>query len=739
MTHFINQQFGSVRLVSNGVQKFAIESTQNLRQPMVVLHAFKDEEYKRQIDHILLNQDHLNSWRDLREIEKLAISYRKPSMYKSRVADFVEELSKKHPSLQEEDNQSPKGILLWEKYKPNKSLAILLYYLKQVLKVHSPSINHNEIDDLAQEIIKTFNFSANENGNCRNYTISDFTEGLQSSVERLNKWKQIISKTDQVVYGQSYREYMKLVEFIDVLAAAGLHDRNAILELKPSSIKLSLTSEVLFGKSPGSLKLHHYLTSDLPYNSLVALNDEIFGFYSEINGQNPNKIKDQVHQLWSEFEENHLGIALQMSEPVGIPQQKEFILPQEVTRMKEYKLLFEMTSNSKYKEMWRNISRSIGLVSKLTVGDSEALVVLCHILRSALYYFPRQELESDKLGLVIENSVMFYLFVRRIGKVLEEMFKIHFPNNTTKEKATRAQCIYWSLIIFQKPRNFYSYSRERKAKWMEFRLGRLYYDYLLASRKLNNLYHHMSTVQGKRTTNSLSYSTSRNPFSQSTTIDAPGHVQNMGWGTPNLYLNTIHALNLGTSRYLGRETQSKNLEKIPHQSLKTSTFSHILSHKRKFSTNKSLSDPKYCTLLTKKPSNKHTQNDLQVNNKKSLETKECNLENICITIHSQASLDKQQGSQNPSHQNAADFQTSAGELNNDAIAVKMAHWVPDVSSYLSQNRVTKFSLGPDIPATSSGTRGTSFLPDLNQSISKEDSNHILPDLNLPYNPNSSNY
>ncbi|KAH9816822.1 hypothetical protein DFH28DRAFT_964617, partial [Melampsora americana] len=51
---------------------------------------------------------------------------------------------------------------LWTFDKQKKSLSTLLYYLKQFLKVYLPGDNHQEIDNLADKMIRTFQCLSNK-------------------------------------------------------------------------------------------------------------------------------------------------------------------------------------------------------------------------------------------------------------------------------------------------------------------------------------------------------------------------------------------------------------------------------------------------------------------------------------------------------------------------------------------------------------------------------------------------
>ncbi|KAH9816413.1 hypothetical protein DFH28DRAFT_203513 [Melampsora americana] len=608
----------SGRTVSNRVLDLSmLESTQKLHRPTI--------EYSRPVHKSLLNQDHLNTWRDLRTIEELARHRKEPHIFRKKVEDFVEQLSRNPTCLIDGNQLKLQDIEQKPRYTANESLYILLYQLKQVLKAHSPQMTHQEIDHISERFFKNFKRSFTISRKSMKGTIvhtfmdatmshlalylwmqnfrqkaADLKTGMYPLVDKMNQWKGKVGNEEQVEWFKMYQDYMKLVEVFDILAAAGLQDKNVILKMAPSHIESHQTNAVLHKHSSKAQDLQYYLTNKKPHSDPRPINLPIFGFPFEIDGWNPSEIEDQVHKIWSRFEKRDLEIALQLIKPVLNLPETEIKFPQEVQKMKGYKSLMTMTTNSSYKTMWRSISRSINLVFKLEGRKSEAQSVLWYILQSQFKYLVQPNLDPKKAEVQIENSVMFYLFIRRMGEVLEVVFKI-FHTALPEKQVSKAQCMmyYWSLVLYKLPTT--TYRRDQKAKWMELGLGRVYLDHLLSSRKLDKLYHKMSTTQDSdnEMSDSLSASNYSNNHSQSTTVDSPEHNENFGESSLDFTTNTIDRLSFMTAR----KKRTNTFKNMMNQDIRSSKGSDSSSPKRKLPMHAD-SEPMYLTSFHKKPRTK---------------------------------------------------------------------------------------------------------------------------------------
>ncbi|KAH9817713.1 hypothetical protein DFH28DRAFT_161011 [Melampsora americana] len=586
----------SVRSVSNGVMDISmLESTQELQGPTT--------EFRRPIDKALLNQQHLNTWRDLRTIEEVAKHCKVPCTFRRRVEELVGQLLKKQNYLTDGNQAMSQGIPKKQRYNPIESLYMLLYQVKQVLKAHSPQIDHQEIENISEGIIKIFKKSFNVRKKHSTRTLfNSFLDAIMSSFSRYllmqtfrqnalhvrtdihtiikntNEFQGIGDNESQLEHVQMYQEYMRLIEVFDILAAGGLQDKNVILKMTPSHIGLPQTIRILSEYSSKPTDLHYYITNDTPYNYPRPLKLPIFGYPFEMNGWDPSQIEDQVHKLWSNFEPRDLEIALQLIRPVEETSKSETKFPEEVTQMEGYKLLLRMTSDPQYKQMWISISRSINLVSKLEAGTSEAQSILWHILQSEFKYLPQHNLDPKKAELQIENSVMFYLFLRRMGEVLQAVFSsLETP---PAERVSKAQCMmyYWSLVLYKPPTT--TYRRDRKAKWMELGLGRLYLDHLLSSRKLNQLYQRMRTTQDSE--QALSDSSSAvnfsNNFGERNIVDFFEHIENLGHASSDFITNSIDRLDFISPR----KKRTNPFKKMVYHDLKSGKSSYSDSPKQKF-------------------------------------------------------------------------------------------------------------------------------------------------------------
>ncbi|EGG00419.1 uncharacterized protein MELLADRAFT_111846 [Melampsora larici-populina 98AG31] len=644
---------------------------------------FHDKEYSTPVDKALLNQDHLNAWRDLRTIEEVAMNRKDSFVFKKKVADFVEDLAKKNPSLNDQDWLSSEAIWLWTLNRQNKSLCTLLYYMKQTLKLHLPQHTHQEIDEMAEEIVKNFKFSSQIKDHPVRERIGPFLDsvmtqsgfyllmqnlkmekdlnlqmGTHSLWVKVDPWKGIIGTEDQIDYGKSYRQYMSLIEVFDILAAAGLQDKGAILKLTPRSVDLRLARKILAEHAPKARDLHYYLVNDVPYNPPKKLNLPIFGYPFELNGQDSNQVEDQVHKLWSKFEKEDLKIVLKLENPVKTMQKGDVMFPRNFKRMTQFKSLWKMKDKSKYRYLWGTITRSIGIVLKLDKINSGAHVVFWNIMYSAFKYLPKEEIDPKKVEVQIENSVMFYLLIRRMGIVLAEVFKLHSTTSAPEQEVNKEQCImyYWSLFNYAPPNG--TYKHKDKVKWMKFGIGRVYINHLLASMKLNELFQKTSTTQEEIVSHESSSSTFSENLGQSSIVDSSGDIDSMEQVIVNE--NPIDNPKFSKSRSLERKTKLKRLEEALNQIQATHRAPDVSPPKRKVSMHDIALEPKFFASIPKKPRtqqieyNPHIREEIELLNRK-LALREPNLDRTQSTVYNQVNLKQKNQNPDPSYQSMGDL------------------------------------------------------------------------------------
>ncbi|EGG04124.1 uncharacterized protein MELLADRAFT_65157 [Melampsora larici-populina 98AG31] len=701
----------SLRSVSHGGMDLSIlESTHQLQEPIT--------EFSTPLDKALLKQEHLNTWRDLRTIEEVVRHRKDPWIFRKKVAEFVQQLSKDPTYLPDGTQIKSQDIVLKPRYKSLESISLLMSQLKQVLKAHSPQIYHQEIDHIYDTLLKNFKESFVVNRQSMKgtliYTFMDVTmsqsglylwmqnfrdkavdlnTGMHPLVGKMNEWKGQVGNTEHVEWSKMYQKYMKLVEVFDILAAAGLQDKDVILKMVPSDMKLHETNGILFEHSSKPSNLKYYLINNKPHSYPRPLHLPIFGFPFEIDGWNPAEIEDQVHKIWSKLEKSDLEIALELRKPVLDFSQSKIKFPKEVITMKEYQVLMAMTTDSGYKTMWRSISRSINLVSKLEENNPEAQVLLWHILQLEFKYLSPRNVDPKKAEIQIENSVMFYLFVRRMGEVLEEVFRIFTPTPPGK-RVHKAQCMmyYWSLLLYKPPT--VSYKRYNKAKWMQLGLGRVYLDHLLSSQKLNKLYKTMSTTQDSDREMPYTSSTPNfiNNLVQSNIGHSPEEIESLGQSPLDFSMDSINRLNFMAAR----KREENHSKQIMDHEIKSDKASDSPSPKRKVLMH---DDPEqmHLTSVSKKPRTKRVEyvqpsdiDETQIP-KNILNMRETKLDGIKSTIHSDLFVDKQNVIQDPRCKTPGNDQAGA------------------------RNIVQRM----EPPSSSSADRQAFILPDLNEPAEPE--------------------
>ncbi|KAH9813399.1 hypothetical protein DFH28DRAFT_975839 [Melampsora americana] len=711
-----------VRSVSNAVMDISLlESTQNLEQPIT--------EFSTPVDKALLEQEHLDTWRDLRTVEEVAKHHKAPHIYRKRVADLVEGWLEKPNFPKNEDGSSYRPMNLLT-YTPRESLSFVLYHLQQVLKAHSNPDTHQDIDNMAAEIINTFNIdfklgsrSAGETNlipfldtsmsqfglflllqNFSKETTLDFKMGWNLSFDKKDQERKLISNTEQIEYAECYQEYMKLIEILDILAAGGLQNKSAISNLPPNYIRFRLPNSFLNKHSSKPQDLHYYLINESPYHPPRSLNPPIFGYPFEIDGHDPKEIENQVHKIWSKFEQADLEFALELRKPIEHFPKNKIIFPQEVINMEGFKELLEVTDNAEYEKMFRSFSRSINLVSKLEEERSEAQSILWKILRLTFKYLPKENLNPLKSEVLIENSVMFYLFIRRMSKVLEEVLK-NFPPTIPKEKVSQAQCMmyYWSLVIFSKPNS--TYRHDQKAKWMEFSLGRVYLNHLLSSRKLNNFHHQLVTACDKGRLEVPSVS----PFISHSTVQRDTFLS-VRQNTPEDDPKSIDKLKFIPARK-GRKSV---YNEIPKKDTIATKVLNNSSQEQHGSMHDDVAEPMYLNSIPKKPRTERiayssSDND-DVDIPKFLNTRESSIDQRQGMTHSELFMGMQKGIQDISpriEDNSQDPETKAsGTL---ASSETRSH-------EKGRTRTFDLNIAENVETTSSGNQAAPMLPDLNDSL-----------------------
>ncbi|EGG01277.1 uncharacterized protein MELLADRAFT_111080 [Melampsora larici-populina 98AG31] len=461
------------------------------------------------VDKKLLQEDHLNAWRDLRTIDIVTRHNRNSSTYQKRVEDLANKMMK---TTSDQRMNLHRDAVEWSEHKANKPLAIVMYYLIQLLKVHLPESTHEEIEFLPEDVKKHFKVTYFDNTSLSRNMIDPFMDasmpflgwhllmewfninhgiGLHSSVNQIQyEWKKTIPKVAQVGYASHYMCYMKLIEKIEVLASAAIQDINLI---KKVDSKISFRSlKKFFGRNVSDVHILQKHLLNEPHDKTRPLKFPLFGIHFKIDGEISENIKADIIKSWKSFSADHVGIASELSKISRSTSKKGTTLPGKVRDMSGYRKIKGKTNkdNPQHNQMWRHIARTINLVTNLDPPKSSEKLILWQILRSVLTVIANK-FEPTKFERQIENTVMFYLLIRRLGEVLEEAVKSQSSSNDPGIRCTRAQFMmyYWSTMCYSS--TGLKNKQEKTNQRMQFELGRVYFNHLISSQRLNKLYDHM--------------------------------------------------------------------------------------------------------------------------------------------------------------------------------------------------------------------------------------------------------
>ncbi|EGG05485.1 uncharacterized protein MELLADRAFT_107552 [Melampsora larici-populina 98AG31] len=484
---------------------------------------FDQEELIRPVDRHLVQQEHLNTWRHLRTIEVVVRKNKSFQTYKRTLEIVVKDMFDNPNIHAREIDRIPQRAEAWARYKPNKPLAMVVYYLIEVLKHQSSQlqVDKEELHRLTDRLIEETNFPPNSLESC---IVTPFLDAVMSelslhmlldqfgkatiadqvhssnylSVEGTLVWKKMILQTDHLEYIKHYQSYMKLIEIFDILAAAVIQDKNLICNHLTPSLSRSLPKirTLLENHSANPKQLHRYLINRTPYDHNRPLTIPIFRHPAELDSGGSPQLEENIHKLWILSDNKDSKISsrlLWLSDKIADDSHKP---PRYICRIAGFKSLKQTAKDGslRHRQMLNHISRTINLVLDLEDDDFEARTVLFEILQSALRTLPMQSdpRESEKR---MENCVMFYLLIRRIARVLEVVIKKELSPTIPDGKNIKAKIMmyYWSMLSFIP--STLKLRHKETFEWFSFGLGRVYLDHLQSSVTLNKLYEQMSLVQ----------------------------------------------------------------------------------------------------------------------------------------------------------------------------------------------------------------------------------------------------
>ncbi|EGG02641.1 uncharacterized protein MELLADRAFT_109986 [Melampsora larici-populina 98AG31] len=469
------------------------------------------------VDDRLLQQGYLNIWRGVRTIDEVVRHNRSPRVYLERMQKLGPKLLKINPS-ESQIAAIQRDALEWAKHKPHVNLAVVTYYLIEVMKAHSPEDTHKEIQRLAKGISDRFKFNYPKKSQYARKMVLNFMDtkmsqiGLHLVMEGLSKdsgvdrgvgldtlinsrthdWKNSIPKADRAAYTEHYQRYMNLIEVFEILSGAGIQNRNVIKSVNAKT-PLRLARKIFSDESSQPRLIHRYLINAKPHDRFQPLELPIFGYAVMIEGGLPAKIEATVRKLWKSSGQDDIRLASRLSANLNTILGGRIYCPKRLRLTRGYRALTTKytTVDPLYNQMWKRVSRTVIDVVKLEEKNPEERSILWRILGSA-FIVSSKDFEREKFERHVENSVMFYLFIRRIGEVLEKAVEIHFPETKPEEKLTRSQFMryYWALVTYQSVGEKNKKAKTAHAK--QFTLGRVYLNHVIASRELKNLYNRLN-------------------------------------------------------------------------------------------------------------------------------------------------------------------------------------------------------------------------------------------------------
>ncbi|EGG02635.1 uncharacterized protein MELLADRAFT_66203 [Melampsora larici-populina 98AG31] len=318
-------------LLSNGARD--VESSRRLIAPSETQKATISA-----VDQNLLQQDHLNTWRDLRTIDEVVRHNRVASVYSQRMQEWGPKLLKLNSPSQTLITQMDASA--WAETKPHRALAMVMYYFIETMKSHSPQNDHKEIESLAVGIEDSSKFKYYYNSVVARQMVNKFmyeymlkfswyllikqySKGfkadhkgaLQSSIEQaIRVWKEKNPQPLQVEYTRHYRQYMRLIEILDPLAAAGIQNSDVIRKVDIRSISLRNARTFLSKYSTDPNKVHKNLVSISPSDTFRAIKFPLFGYPLDINGKESAAIEATVLDMWKSRGQNDVNFASELIE-----------------------------------------------------------------------------------------------------------------------------------------------------------------------------------------------------------------------------------------------------------------------------------------------------------------------------------------------------------------------------------------------------------------------------------------
>ncbi|KAH9817143.1 hypothetical protein DFH28DRAFT_170002 [Melampsora americana] len=471
------------------------------------------------IEEILLQEENLQTWRDIRTIEEVVKQNTEGSIFQRRVKYYTDAILNDCP-FQNTPNSPTKSTATQVDLDKMVPKEALVYHLLQIIKGHSNPTEHTKLDVLGGKILTTFNFVPEMNrkkdkNEARrqllpflNFALSKIgwhlllenfqkSRPLEHGLNYLPQTYDILKgfkKTgrDQLKYGAYYRDYMHIFTVFDILVFDGLQNRNMLFNLYEIKSKPMKERKLVDDHIGSPNDIHRYLINRTPWDGKVWTPVHFYEDPLKTLDPNSSQFSKEIYECWLMFGENDHKILTQLGSILEEDTFGDFKVPFIIKEMENLDFFEAVKDRNKltYPLVLNYMFQAIDLISTLDEDEPEILSILCEIFTNSLKLIEKKSNFNECKG-IVSNSVMFFLFIRRTGNVLKHVLERNFPNTPLRRKLTTVESMgyYWDLTKFKS--THCSKDQTTRWKWLDFELGKVYSDHLLAAEKLETLYHEL--------------------------------------------------------------------------------------------------------------------------------------------------------------------------------------------------------------------------------------------------------
>ncbi|EGG05624.1 uncharacterized protein MELLADRAFT_64039 [Melampsora larici-populina 98AG31] len=479
------------------------------------------------MERTLLQDDHLETWRNLRTIEEVLMQNRYGPTFQKRVKYYMDPILKECPFQITPD---PLTTSTKTRVKPEDKLPfqLLVYHLIQIMKGHSERTEHSKLDFLEEEILTTFKHVSKEKETNSQRILVEFVGFVMSKIgwhlliENIQKSKILeyglknlpqsdhlsgemkFNSKDQVRYGAYYRDYMHIFEVFELLVFDGLQNKKMISGLAKIQGKYDKESKIERLHLGDYLGIHRYLIARRPWDGKIWSPAPFLGDPFKKYGQNSHQLSDKIHKIWFQFGESDYKISVQLGAILQDGLAGDYKVHKTLKTLHRSEIFKNVRHNNKnnYNLAMNHMSKVIDLISSI-YKDNHASRSILHEILSCSIDLISEKRDYNAVKASINNGVMFYLFIRRIGHVLKHVEENLSGDSSLESKPTNSQFMgyHWALARFRSKQR--SKAQSTRWKWLSFDLGKAYQDHLLASAKIHFLHDqmvpHAKSKEGEQT------------------------------------------------------------------------------------------------------------------------------------------------------------------------------------------------------------------------------------------------